>query len=59
MDLIIIKEGCAFLLAQRDGRRTFLGPVDKELPVKEACSAKHMQEEQTPAMEALVSNFAA
>jgi len=46
LDLITIEEDCAFLLAQRDGRRGFLGSIDKKLAAKEARVAKRKQEEQ-------------
>ena len=54
MDLITIKEDRAFLLAQRDGRRSFIRLVDRELAAEEARSAKGKQEEQIRVKEAKV-----
>ena len=59
MGLITIEEERAFLLAQRDGRRSLLRPADKEIAAKEAQSAKRKKEDQIRAEEAKVSGSAA
>ena len=59
MGLITIEEERAFLLAQRDGRRSLFRPADKEIAAKEAQSAKRKKEDQIRAEEAKVSGSAA
>ena len=51
-------EKASHLLGLR-GRKGFLGPVDKQLPLKEAQNAKRKQLEQTQPKKAIVSSFAA
>ena len=60
MNLITIEEYSAFLLAQRDGQRGFLRPVDKNLlQKKHQVQSVSKKSKLIPAEEAKVSDFRA